>query len=81
MADMSISKFKTGFKIETGLAPFDYWNQGQLQRGRLNLFTSRMSVKDIALEMGYSDTAAFDKAFRKVFEESPTDYRKRMGIL
>jgi AraC-like DNA-binding protein len=40
-----------------------------------------MSVKDIALEMGYSDTAAFDKAFRKVFEESPMDYRKWMGIL
>jgi AraC-like DNA-binding protein len=81
MANMSISKFKTGFKRETGFAPYVYWNRGQLQRGLLKLLTTRMSVMDIALEVGYNDTAAFDKAFRKVFEESPSDYRKRMGSL
>ena len=78
-ANMSATKFKVGFKKETGFAPFSYWSLGQLQRALLKLLTTNDSVKDIAYEIGYGDTAAFDKAFRKVFEESPSEYRKRMG--
>lgn len=80
MANMSATKFKVGFKKETGFAPFGYWNLGKLQRAVLKLLTTNDSVKDIAYEVGYGNTAAFDKAFRKVFEESPSDYRRRMGV-
>ena len=80
MAKMSPTKFKVNFKKVTGYSPFDYWKLGMLQKGLLRLLTTNNSVKDIAMDVGYGDTAAFDKAFRKVFEESPSDYRKRMGV-
>ena len=81
LANMSPTKFKVNFKKATGYTPFDYWQLGMIQKAVLRLLTTNDSVKDIALDVGYGDTAAFDKAFRKLFEESPSDYRKRMGVL
>lgn len=81
LANMSPTKFKVNFKKVTGFTPFDYWHLGMLQKGLLRLLTTNDSVKDIALDIGYGEIAAFDKAFRKLFDESPSDYRKRMGIL
>lgn len=79
IAKMSPTMFKTEFKKLTGFAPFRYWQQGKIQQAVLRLLTTRDSVKDIALSVGFSDGQSFDKAFKKMFEESPSDYRKRIG--
>ena len=79
MVNMSPTKFKTAFKRELGVTPFEYWQQGQLQKGVYRLLTTNDKVKEIALDIGFSDAQAFNKAFRKMFEETPTAYRRRVS--
>lgn len=80
LAQMSPTKFKNSFRKETGTSPFQYWQDEQLQKVVIRLLTTEDLIKDIALETGFGDTQALDKAFRKKFEESPTDYKKRMNL-
>jgi AraC-like DNA-binding protein len=40
------------------------------------LLGSRSSITDIALKLGYSETAAFDRAFKKITGRSPSCYRQ-----
>ncbi|HME30718.1 MAG TPA: AraC family transcriptional regulator [Pseudolabrys sp.] len=38
-----------------------------------------MSVTEIGLNVGFSETSSFTSAFRKVTGETPTDYRRRVA--
>lgn len=40
---------------------------------------SEMKIDEMALQLGYGDTASFTRAFRRWFEQSPGEYRKRAG--
>jgi YesN/AraC family two-component response regulator len=41
------------------------------------LFYTRMSVKEIAIELGYEDYAYFTRLFTKVSALSPVQFRKK----
>ena len=51
-------------------------NEIVIQAKRL-LFYTHMSVKEIALELGYEDWAYFTRLFTKVSKLSPTQFRKK----
>lgn len=40
------------------------------------LETTEMKLDEMAVLLGYSDTASFTRAFRRWFNRSPGDYRK-----
>jgi AraC-like DNA-binding protein len=46
----------------------------------VELLRSQLSVTEIALELGYSDTAHFTRAFTRRFGESPQSWRRRASI-
>jgi AraC-like DNA-binding protein len=37
-----------------------------------------LSVTDIALDLGFRDTSSFSTTFRKLVEQTPTDYRRSL---
>jgi len=47
----------------------------RFEMARHYLATSLMSIKEIALSVGYSSTSSFDREFRRCFKRSPTDVR------
>jgi AraC-like DNA-binding protein len=76
---MSISSvyLNEAVKKTTGLAVSDcIRNEIVIQAKRLLFYTS-MSVKEIALELGYDDYAYFTRLFTRASALSPTQFRKK----
>ncbi|MGN0350916.1 MAG: GyrI-like domain-containing protein [Roseburia sp.] len=70
--------FSRIFKAFLNEAPMEYVNRIRLEHS-LFLLSHRedMNMTDIALELGFSDSAVFTRAFKKYFKISPSVYRKR----
>lgn len=66
------------FKQEFGLSPVQYINNKKVERSQLLLFTTDMTVKEVAYTLGFNDQNYFIRMFRKVTGITPQEYRKRM---
>jgi AraC-like DNA-binding protein len=75
LADLSTSHFAAKFKRQTGHAVLDYFIRLRLQRAAHLLDTTQMPIKSVAAEIGYEDPLYFSRAFRKVHDLSPAQYR------
>ncbi|GAA3528699.1 AraC family transcriptional regulator [Zobellella aerophila] len=58
-----------------GLTPQQYASARRLNRARSCLQQTKMSVTQVALEHGFSDTAAFSRAYKRYFGHSPRQAR------
>jgi signal transduction histidine kinase/DNA-binding LacI/PurR family transcriptional regulator/AraC-like DNA-binding protein len=63
------------FTQETGLSLIHYVVRYRIQQAKQLLNTSDMSITDIAMEVGFSDSNYFSRAFRKEVGISPLAYR------
>ncbi|WP_283680284.1 AraC family transcriptional regulator [Lentilactobacillus sp. Marseille-Q4993] len=64
------------FKAETGTTLTDFINIKKVSRAKSLLMDESISVTDVALLLGYSDTAYFSKVFKKYVGTSPRNYLK-----
>jgi YesN/AraC family two-component response regulator len=77
MASMSGPHFCRMFRALVGVSLRDYVRSLRLARAQELLRTTQRSLTDIALEVGFYDLPHFDKAFRKRFGVSPTEFQRR----
>lgn len=70
---MSTRNFSRKFKTETGLS-FNLWKQKMRIFESVIMLKQNKSVTTIALEMGYSSTAAFSYSFKTILGMPPTEY-------
>jgi transcriptional regulator GlxA family with amidase domain len=75
-ADLSISRFNTIFRLETGYSPADFIRRRRIDEARKLLAEPDLSVKEIAARTGFEDSFHFSKVFRKIDGLSPTRYRE-----
>lgn len=73
--NMSYSWFRKTFKEYTNVSPAHYIMQLKLQKAKLMLLNSPMSVKEIAFHLRYEDSAYFSAIFKKYVGCSPSDYK------
>jgi AraC family transcriptional regulator of arabinose operon len=71
----SVSQFSDLFKRHYGTSPMAYFSELRMQRARELLSFTKLSVKEIAAELGFDDPLYFSRAFKKVSGMSPSDYR------
>lgn len=65
------------FKKQTGYALMDYVTWERMENAKRLLEISSLSISEIALEVGYSNTAYFTKMFKKHMGGiTPREYRK-----
>ena len=64
-------------KQTTGQSVSDYIRNEVVVQAKRLLFYTDMSVKEIALELGYEDYAYFTRLFTKASKLSPTQFRKK----
>lgn len=64
--------FDTDMKTSPGL----FWRTIRLMQSRELLYTTRLSVTEIAYETGFSDTAHFCSSFKKEYRMTPQEFRK-----
>ncbi len=75
-ADVSVSHLHMLFREQIGESPHQYLIQKRLRIAGHALATSNMSIKALAIEVGYPNTENFCRAFRKFFGSSASQYRK-----
>lgn len=77
LADLSPNHFHKIFTETLGITPNNYIIDLKLKKAKKLLLTSTLNISEIAMECGYSTVAYFSIAFKKHFNLSPLEYRKR----
>nr|WP_253896511.1 AraC family transcriptional regulator [Streptococcus gallolyticus] len=66
------------FKEETGYSIKDYIVQVRMEKSADLLTNTTFHISEIANAVGFTDSLAFSKAFKKYFNQSPSNYRKTL---
>lgn len=76
--NIGYSYFRRMFKKFTGISPVQYHLMLRLQRAKDLLVSTDMSVKEIALGLGFQSIFYFTRIFKKKMGVPPTDLRKKL---
>lgn len=75
-AMMSSTKLKTRFKQIYGMKLYEFYNRNRLEQAREMLRSGDYSVKQVGINIGFSNLSNFAKAFRKEFGVLPKEVLK-----
>lgn len=76
--NIGYSYFRRMFKKFTGISPVQYHLMLRLQRAKDLLVSTEMSVKEIALSLGFQSIFYFTRIFKKKMGMPPTEFRKKI---
>jgi AraC family transcriptional regulator len=79
LVQLSPYHFARAFKQSFGVPPHRYLTDRRIERAKSLLAQRQLSVTEIALDVGFSETSSFTAAFRKSTGETPTDYRRSLA--
>lgn len=77
---VSYSWFRSSFAAHTGLSPHQYLLELRIVRARSLLAETDLSVKEIAIQMGFEDEFYFSRLFRQKLNLSPSQWRDRSRL-
>lgn len=66
------------FKKVTGLNFTEYLSQLRIEKAKNLLLNPNLRVSEIAYETGFQSLTHFNRVFRRIAGQSPTNYRKRL---
>ena len=75
---MSRSAFAERFTQMIGVPPMRYLTSWRMQLAAGKLRDARLSIAQIAYDVGYESEAAFSRAFRREMGQPPASWRKQM---
>jgi AraC-like DNA-binding protein len=73
LAGMSSSKLKNCFKNYYGTSIYQYYLRHKMQKAKELLLTSGLPVKQVGLQLGYSNLSHFARAFKKEVGMLPSE--------
>lgn len=76
----SPSHFCRLFKAATGLTAGDYFQRRRIHRACHRLLTIKATATEIAHQLGFSDSAHFNRRFKRVTGLTPQAYRKKFTL-
>jgi AraC-like DNA-binding protein/ligand-binding sensor protein len=78
-AGASVFHFCKIFHKSTGLTFTDYVARVRLEDARNRLLNSNLRVSEIAYDVGFQSLTQFNRTFKRVFGQSPTEFRARVS--
>jgi AraC-like DNA-binding protein len=78
-AGASVFHFCKVFKKSTGLKFTDYVARVRLEDARTQLLNPNRRISEIAYDVGFQSLTQFNRTFKRVFGESPTDFRAHLS--
>jgi AraC-like DNA-binding protein len=75
-SDLSLSHFKKEFKKDMGVSPYEYIIQKRIDKAKKLLAEKKLSITEIAYQLGYATSQHFATQFKKYTHFSPQQYRK-----
>ncbi len=77
LVGQSRTAFSSQFKLAMGVSPMRYVRQRRIRLSCKMLETGNMSMGEVAFKSGYSDTNAFNRAFKREVGVSPGVIKNR----
>ena len=74
--DKSPYYFSKLFKDETGENFIDYLTNIRIEKAKHMLSDKEISIKEICIDVGYSDPNYFSRTFKKCIGITPSEYRE-----
>jgi AraC-like DNA-binding protein len=65
------------FRQELGITPWEYLTHVRIERAKQLLTAGRLSITEIAGEVGYNDAAYFSRVFVKETGRTPRSFRQQ----
>lgn len=78
LLELSRFYFCTAFRRATGRTPHQWLLELRMARARSLLATTRLSITEVAMSVGYHTPSAFTYAFRSFFGMTPRDFRQQL---
>jgi AraC-like DNA-binding protein len=66
------------FKRATGLTFTDFVNRARVEKAKRMLMKPDARITEVAYDVGFQSLSHFNRSFRRIASESPTEYRGRM---
>jgi|SRR5947208_2179114 len=66
------------FKVEIGMPPARYLRQLRMNNARHLLATTFLSIKEVMIEVGFTDESHFVRDFKRLYGKTPTQYRREV---
>jgi transcriptional regulator GlxA family with amidase domain len=77
--NLSVSRFTLIFRDSTGRSPAQHLRHLRLERARLLLETTFLSVKEVRALVGINDASHFTRDFGRAYGASPRMWRERVS--
>ena len=77
IAAMAPSTFLPVFREATGSSPIEYLLRVRMSKAANQLLQSNSSISEVAANCGFKDSNYFSRQFRKFYNCSPREYRKK----
>jgi AraC-like DNA-binding protein/ligand-binding sensor protein len=78
-AGASVFHFCKVFHKTTGLKFTDYVARVRLEDARTRLLNPNLRISEIAYDVGFQSLTQFNRTFKRVFGQSPSDFRARLS--
>jgi len=78
-AGASVFHFCKVFHKTTGLKFTDYVARVRLEDARMELLNPNRRISEIAYDVGFQSLTQFNRTFKRVFGQSPSDFRARLS--
>ena len=75
----NVSYFCKVFKKTTGLTFTDYLGRVRLEDAKAQLLNANRRISEIAYDVGFQSLTQFNRMFKRVFGQSPTEFRVHLG--
>jgi YesN/AraC family two-component response regulator len=66
------------FKKATGINFTDYLSRVRIEKSKNLLLNPNLRISEIAFEVGFQSLTHFNRVFKKVLGQSPTEYRSKV---
>jgi AraC-like DNA-binding protein/ligand-binding sensor protein len=77
--NVSAFHFCRTFKQTTGLTFGEYLRRVRIEKAKVLLHKNELRISEIAYEVGFQSITHFNRIFRKVVGQSPTEFRSRLA--
>ncbi len=76
LAQMGMTRFKASFRAVFGVAPLRYHHKLKMDHARNELLARRKTPSELSYELGYSHPSKFTAAFKRHFEQLPSQVHR-----
>jgi AraC-like DNA-binding protein/ligand-binding sensor protein len=74
----SVFYFCKMFKKATGINFTDYLSRVRIEKAKNLLLNPNLRISEIAFEVGFQSLTHFNRVFKKILGQSPTEYREKL---